>query len=660
MYITNCKKITDYMNMTALTKKYGFFVYVFALLFSMGSCVDQDFDEPPVPGLPDITPNTTIQELKALHTIGEEDKRIDTDIIIGGIVVADDESGNFFKTIIIEDATGGIELRLNSVGLYNTFPIGRQVYVLCEGLYIGDFNGVVQLNGSPGEALEEALIRDHVIGAARDQEIIPDTLAITELGESNISTLVLLKELQFVPADTNVVYADVPNRKSINRVLEDCNGNTILLRTSGFADFGDALTPRGKGNLTAVFNVFGDTKQLFIRDLADVRLEGTRCGEGGGNQDTILLTIRETRELFSGGAAVVPAARKLRGVVISDADNGNTDARNLVLQEGEAGIVIRFTDAHDFKMGEEVEVDISGQPFEEFRGLLQIENVDNTRATLLGAGDLPAPRSATVEGILANAETWESTLVEVDSVTISGGDSWEGTITVSDATGSMALFTRSAASFAGDTIPDGKVNMTAIVSQFNDPQLLLRNPDDLTLLDDDINGGGGNMDPLTELNEPFTTQTDGSEISLEGWTNLAVKGTRRWEAREFNGNVYAQATAFNSPDLNMETWLITPPILLDERRFLSFRSAQAFYEHDGLSVWISKDFNGDNFSEATWTELDEAIIAGDNITQNQWLNSGDIDLAEFDGIVYIGFRYVGTSSSNTTTYRIDDVQVKEP
>jgi hypothetical protein len=646
------------MNITALIMKYRFFGFFFALLFTAWSCVDQDFDEPPVPGLPDITPNTTIQELKALHTIGTEDKRIDTDIIIGGIVVADDESGNFFKTIIIEDETGGIELRLNSVGLYNSFPIGRQVSVLCEGLYIGDYNGVIQLNGSPEEPLEEALIGDHVIGGARDQDIIPDTLSISELSGHNISTLVYFRELQFVSSDTGVVYADVPNRKSINRILEDCNGNTILLRTSGFADFGDGLTPAGRGSLTAVFSVFGDTKQLMIRDLADISFEGARCGQGGGGQNPVLITVQEARELFAGGAAVVPALRKIRGVVISDADNGNTDPRNLIIQQGSAGIVIRFLDAHNFSLGQEVEIDVSGQPFSEYRGLLQIENVANERATTQGSGNLPAPRTATVGEILANAEAWESTLVEIDSVSVSGNTNWEGIATAADPTGTITVFTRGAASFADDTIPTEKVRLTAILSEFDDPQLMFRNLGDLTILDDGNSGGDG-RDTLTELNEPFTTQTDGTEISLRGWINLAVKGTRRWEAREFNGNFYAQATAFNSPDLEMETWLITPPIRLDEHRFLSFRSAQAFYEHDGLSVWISKDFNGDNFSEATWTELD-AIIAGDNITQNQWLNSGDIDLAEFDGIVYIGFRYIGTSSTNTTTYRIDDVQIKKP
>ena len=84
--------------------------------FILASC-NKKFDEPPTFIDPNITPNTSIKELKAMHTIGAFEK-ITQDIIIGGVVVADDKSGTFYKSLAIQDATGGITIRLDGTNLY--------------------------------------------------------------------------------------------------------------------------------------------------------------------------------------------------------------------------------------------------------------------------------------------------------------------------------------------------------------------------------------------------------------------------------------------------------------------------------------------------------------------------------------------------------------
>ncbi len=106
----------------------------------------------------------------------------------------------------------------------------------------------------------------------------------------------------------------------------------------------------------------------------------------------------------------------------------------------------------------------------------------------------------------------------------------------------------------------------------------------------------------------------------------------------------------------METWLITPGIDLTEAKVLSFESAQAFFAHDGLSVWISNDFDGTNVGSATWTKLNATLASNGNANYD-WVQSGNIDLSAFSGTAYIGFKYVGNKTSQTTTYRIDNVKV---
>ena len=91
-----------------------------------------------------MTPNTTILELKKMYTEGTP-LTIEKDIIIGGQVISEDKSGNIYKSLYIQDATAGIELKLGKNGLYNDYKLGQWVYVKCSGLTLGAYNGMIQL-----------------------------------------------------------------------------------------------------------------------------------------------------------------------------------------------------------------------------------------------------------------------------------------------------------------------------------------------------------------------------------------------------------------------------------------------------------------------------------------------------------------------------------
>ena len=103
--------------------------------------------------------------------------------------------------------------------------------------------------------------------------------------------------------------------------------------------------------------------------------------------------------------------------------------------------------------------------------------------------------------------------------------------------------------------------------------------------------------------------------------------------------------------------LITPAINLDSPKVLNFESAKAFYNHDGLTVWISTDFDGD-VEAATWTQLN-CNLAGSGSADHDWVGSDDVDLSSFSGVGHIGFKYEGNNVSATTSYRIDNVEISD-
>lgn len=461
--------------------------WVALLAIGLLGCVKREFDEPPVGGEPiNVTPNISIAALKALHVTPGGFDTIKQDLIIGGVVVMDDRSGNYYKSLVIQDTSGGIEVRFNDGFLYNQFPVGRQIFIFCKDLILTDYNNLTQLTGSVIEqggatsnvGLTEAQVRRKIVKGPMVGAPTPRTMRINELNNSHISTLIRLEGVQFIAADAGKTYADPITKNSLNRTLMDCSGNKLVLRSSGYADFAGQLTPTGNGSIVGVLSVFGTTLQMYIRDLNDVNMTGDRCSGVGGQ----LMSIRDLRSLFTGSTTQVPSDRKIRGVVISDRIANNTDGRNLFVQalDGSAGIVVRFTANHSYNLGDEVEIDISSQELSQFNGLLQVNNVAVDRSAVVASGLTPVVRTATIAQLNANGEQWESTLVRIAAASISGpGTPLSGTKTVTDATGNVPMFTRTAATFANATTPSGAVTLTAIVSDFNGRQIILRNLNDI-------------------------------------------------------------------------------------------------------------------------------------------------------------------------------------
>jgi hypothetical protein len=84
---------------------------------------------------PNLPVTHTILTIKRFIFSGTNFKLTD-DIVISGIVVANDKGGNIFNQIIIDDGTAGISVAIDQNALFGEFPVGRKVYVKCKGLYI--------------------------------------------------------------------------------------------------------------------------------------------------------------------------------------------------------------------------------------------------------------------------------------------------------------------------------------------------------------------------------------------------------------------------------------------------------------------------------------------------------------------------------------------
>ena len=122
------------------------FSILFVFSFCFHACVEEDFDQPPTTGEdPGLAATTTIAELVAMHTLGDGATEITDDLIIKGTVIADDFTGNWYRSFVIQDETGGVTVSIDQTESYFLYPIGREVHVKLRGLSLDDYNNLVQL-----------------------------------------------------------------------------------------------------------------------------------------------------------------------------------------------------------------------------------------------------------------------------------------------------------------------------------------------------------------------------------------------------------------------------------------------------------------------------------------------------------------------------------
>lgn len=82
---------------------------------------------------------TTISQLKALYKTHGRPVEINKEIVIRGEITTSDEDGNVYREIYIQDATGGIDLKLGRSSSYDDYKVGQILYVYCKGLTLGEY-----------------------------------------------------------------------------------------------------------------------------------------------------------------------------------------------------------------------------------------------------------------------------------------------------------------------------------------------------------------------------------------------------------------------------------------------------------------------------------------------------------------------------------------
>ncbi|WP_296312934.1 DUF5689 domain-containing protein [Winogradskyella sp. UBA3174] len=244
--------------------------------------------------------------------------------------------------------------------------------------------------------------------------------------------------------------------------------------------------------------------------------------------------------------------------------------------------------------------------------------------------------------------------------------------------GSSTVFATSTfADFSGLTLPAGRGSMTAVLQKnfFGDEfNVVINTPEDMDLsnenrcdpaeflisdvptdCDDTVVSGA-----TTIFSDDFQNYDNAGELTAAGWSLINVSGgSYTWGVSGFGGNTYVIGNAFGTDEADIDTWIVSPEIDLDNTTedVLNFDIQTNFNGGEVMSVYISTDFV-DTATDSNWSLLEDVTIPdGPASGFGTFQAAGPVNLSCVSGTVRIGFRYTGSDPGATTRYHIDNVEV---
>ena len=253
------------------------------VLFFSAACLKQTAYAQPVNGN-DTDSLISIKALRKLHAMGNFEP-ITKSMALEATIVANDEHDNLYKSISIQDTSGGILINLDASSLYQTYPVGTTIRIHLQNLFLTDYRRMLQVvasvDTSSGQLLTTGipapLFSKYIKVIKENTNIVPMLVSFKNLADSLQGRLIKISSVEFSAADTNLTFADKKNKIGASRSLKFCTGGTIYLRTSGYADFAGISLPKNNGDIVGIYSVYNYEKQLLLRDTSDILFRSKRC-----------------------------------------------------------------------------------------------------------------------------------------------------------------------------------------------------------------------------------------------------------------------------------------------------------------------------------------------------------------------------------------------
>jgi|WetSurMetagenome_2_1015567.scaffolds.fasta_scaffold00037_2 hypothetical protein len=381
--------------------------------------------------------------------------------------------------------------------------------------------------------------------------------------------------------------------------------------------------------------------------------------------------ISELRAFHNGNpdtTFVIDTNIYIQGIVTLTPELGNLPGQIAYMQDSTAGICLKITGTNTFAMNSEVRINCKGLSLTYYNGLLQFGDIDLTlpyqvKVIDIAAGS-PEPVSVTIRELLEGKH--QSEYISVTGVQFKATGTFSGTKVLTDCSSEIDVYTRSAATFAANTVPGGNGTLKGIASIYTTTQILLRDPAEL-----EMTGDLCGVPSFIYLSQNFNTLTTNytNVSALAGWQTYSEAGTKTWFSYKTSSlGPFVETTAYGSNQASVITWMITPQLDLSVavKPYIQFESADGYDNGATLELFVSTDYTGSATPwTSTWTKLEFNRPPVTTSGYSAFVSSGLVDLSAYNGstiylaLVYKGSDLTGTASDKTTTWEVDNVVIAE-
>lgn len=164
---------------------------------------------------PSDSAQAQIRSIAYLKSLCDESSvRIKQDLYIEGKVVANDRCGDIDQAIVINDASGGVEISIECPRVEDIIKLYSDVRVSCSGLYIGREGARFVIGCKPtGEYVVDRIPESEILNYI---DILPTTatlpnpttMTISEIDPSSVMRYVHVESLRVVDQEQGLLWCD--------------------------------------------------------------------------------------------------------------------------------------------------------------------------------------------------------------------------------------------------------------------------------------------------------------------------------------------------------------------------------------------------------------------------------------------------------------------
>jgi len=264
------KKIKTLKDMKTLKN----ILYLFLIAMASVAC-ERDYMAPPlsVPEYTGAPSNVLIAELKSKFSAIKTPTLIEDAFILRAIVVGNDESGNIYKQLFIQDETAGINIGIDQNSMYTSYRVGQEIFINLQGLYMLKYGEELQIGYGDTNANRISWTKfkekTSINGWPDASKARAKVLDLAHLDPNMVNTFVRLEQIRFTNGGKNTFTI---GENTSNESIKDGQGNTLDVRTSSFANFAKDILPLGQGSIEGILGRYNGAWQFYLRTKDDIKV----------------------------------------------------------------------------------------------------------------------------------------------------------------------------------------------------------------------------------------------------------------------------------------------------------------------------------------------------------------------------------------------------